>query len=55
MANSCDTHNRVRIHPKNWEALLRIRQRLNLTITIPSLANDMIERGLATMAKKRTK
>jgi hypothetical protein len=46
-----DSTSAIRLTTKNKEALLRLREKLNITISIPALANDAIERGIVVMAK----
>lgn len=51
MSNKCDKHNRIRVLPEIWAALLKEKKRINSTISIPALANDLISRGIKASKK----
>jgi hypothetical protein len=52
MPSVCDRHNRVRIIPENWEALVKLRYKMSPTVSIPSLTNAVIKAGIKNFKPK---
>jgi hypothetical protein len=53
--SKCDKHNRVRVTPDNWALLAKLKKQLGLSLSTPSLANDMMKRGIEDCLKRQPK